>query len=386
MKVLIDSQPLLQTKTGIGYYCYNLVNTLQRIQSGDEFVALYNKSKMPPKGVHVRGEELHIKYPYKGIRNIMGPRLLYNIPLEKFAGGFDVYHGTNFAIVPTAKAATVITIHDMAFKLFPETIGRSNLRYLTNWLKYMVTKSTKVIAVSKNTKKDITNFLNIDPGKIHVTPLAADSIYRPISEDDSYMDVVREKYALPNKFILYLGMLEPRKNLTALIEAYKLVSDRTGCEHKLVLAGKAGWLCDSIYEKIQVLNLSAKVIFTGYVDLHDLPYFYNLATVFAYVSKYEGFGLPPLEAMQCGTPVVVSNVASLPEVVGDAGLFVEQNDVNDIAMGIEKVLESQALQKILRQKGIRRAAEFNWKATAQKTIECYRAAAEERDLRLGKSS
>ncbi|QDR82042.1 glycosyltransferase family 4 protein [Sporomusa termitida] len=373
MRVLIDGQVLMGNKTGIGFYCHNLIRGLYQLDGSHEFITVYNKFK-PRKQKYVIGEERYIRYPYSYLREIMKGRFLYSIPLERFMGDFDIYHGTNYSILPTKRAKTVLTVCDLVFKKYPETVAVRNLRFLSYFVEKYTICATKLITISESTKKDVVDFFGIDPDKIHVTPLAADKFFRVISPEDSYFAEVRAKYQLPDRFILYVGTLEPRKNLQRLISAFAKTFKRTGCEHKLVLAGGNGWMYDGIFKLVQELGLEDKVIFTGYVDACDLPHLYNLADAFAYVSLYEGFGLPPLEAMQCGIPVLASNVSSIPEVVGEAAILINPLDTEAIADGLEQLLSDTSLYANLKAKGLERAATFQWRQTAQQTLDCYLAA------------
>lgn len=371
MKVHIDGKPLFNQKTGIGYYCYNLIEALNSLDSQSKYIATYNTSRIR-KNKLVSGPEKYVWYPYTKLRRHVGTTFPYNLALENFLGDFDIYHGTAFSVLPTRKAKKVLTVYDAAYKRFPETIEKNNFAFLTEWLPYFIEKSDHILAISESGKEELIHYFNVKPEKISVTYLAADQAYHPIPLEDSYRNVVREKYNLPSQFILYTGTIEPRKNLINLITAYQKVLQRTQCDHSLVLAGGKGWLYDEVFAAVNKLNLQDKVRFLGYVDFHDLPYLYNLAEVFAYVSKYEGFGLPPLEAMQCGTPVLTSNTSSLPEVVGDAAIMVEPANVDEIAEHLEALISNQALREEYSKKGLQRAAQFSWEKTAASTIEAYK--------------
>lgn len=374
MRILFDGYPLLTTKSGVGYYTYNLIGSLLKLDHENDYTILYNTSKSRKEPI-VMVPERYLRYPYKAFNRFpFIPSWLKNIPLESFVGEFDIFHGTNAGLLPVKEGATVLTIHDLAYVHYPETIGRSSYKFLTKNLARYAQLCDRIVTVSDNTKRDIIECLNIDPKKINVTHLAADARYRPIDRNDAGCKLVQAKYKLPERFILYVGNLEPRKNIPALIRSYSMMIKRTGGDHKLVLAGGCKRGFEEIMSLIRQLKIEDKVILTGYVELEDIPYLYNLAEVFAYVSKFEGFGLPPLEAMQCGIPVIVSSVSSLPEVVGDAGIMVDPFDDKKISIELEKMIADDKLRKYYSQKGRERAAEFSWEKTAIATMAAYKKA------------
>lgn len=216
---------------------------------------------------------------------------------------------------------------------------------------------------------DIIRYFKIPENKIKVIYLGVDEDYKPLSETE--IRKVRQKYHLNYPFILYVGSLISHKNIPTLIKAfYKL--KKYGLPHKLVITGKRGWKYKNIFEIISKLNLQKDVVFTGYVQREDLPALYNAADLFVYPSLYEGFGLPPLEAMACGTPVITSNTSSLPEVVGNAGIMVDPYDIDGLAKAMYEVLTNEGLRAELRKRGLERAKMFSWKKTAEETLNVYK--------------
>lgn len=380
MHIVFDGYPLLTTKSGVGYYTYNLIASLLKMDCENEYTILYNTSKSKKKQP-ISAKQTYLRYPYKTLDKLSYiPGFFKKIPMEIFLGDFDLFHGTNAWLLPVKKACTVLTIHDLAYIHYPDTIGRSSYKLLTKNLVRHAQSCNRIIAVSENTKRDIVKYLNIDPQKIDVTHLAADSIYRVIDKADLKIEFVRKKYNLPDNFILYVGNLEPRKNVPTLVRAYNTLLKRTGCDYKLVLAGGRKKGFNEIEHLIKQLHIEDKVLMTGYVELDDIPYLYNLADVFTYVSKFEGFGLPPLEAMQCGTPVIVSNVSSLPEVVGDAGILVDPLNDEEIAAALENLLNDEKLREHYSRKGQKRAANFSWEQTARITMGTYKKAYESKGI------
>jgi len=221
----------------------------------------------------------------------------------------------------------------------------------------MARRSEKVIAISESTKRDIVSLLEIEEEKISVTHLGVDKRFRPVTEEQELAGV-RRKYNLPPKYILYVGLIEPRKNLEALVDAYH--ADSLHTEFDLVLAGNLGWGYAPLLEKVANSRIRNRIHMPGYIADTDLPALFSMAATFAYPSVYEGFGLPVLEAMACGTPVITSQVSSLPEVAGDAAILVDPSDRKALALALQKVLSDDHLRKSLSEKGIRRARLFTW--------------------------
>jgi len=263
-----------------------------------------------------------------------------------------------------------MTIYDLTFMLLPGFHTRETQSFSKAIRRY-VERSDCIIAISEQTKRDIVEHLGIPADRIRVTLLAADERYRVI-DDRGVIEPVLTKYGIASEYILYAGTLEPRKNVPALVRAFHALKRERHIPHRLVLAGKKGWLYDEIFAEVSTLGLDADVIFTGYVPDEDLPLLYNGASLFVYPSLYEGFGLPPLEAMACGCPVITSDISSLPEVVGDAGVMINPRSCDDLAGAIARVLEDSNLAGIMRAKGLARAATFSWDRCARETVAIYR--------------
>lgn len=291
-------------------------------------------------------------------------------PVMLRASGADVFHGV-LNVAPTlCPVPSVITIHDLAFLSFPQTFRRVNRTYLTWATRISARRAARILAVSEATKQEIVRLLGIAPEKIIVTYDACDPRFTP--PDPARLAAFRARAGLPERFILFLGTLEPRKNLPTLIEAYARIAADT--DAPLLIGGGKGWLYDEIFAKAAALNLGDRVRFVGYIDAADQALWYAAATVFAFPSLYEGFGMPPLEAMACGTPVVTSNTSSLPEVVGDAGLTVDPRNPDELGAALLRLLNNQSLRAELRQRGLRQAQRFSWRETAERTLAAYQAA------------
>ena len=306
---------------------------------------------------------------------ILWHRLNLPIPVEWFTGPMDIFHSTDFALPPVRQARTILTVHDLTFMRLPQCAEASLRAYLNKVVPRSIERADLVLADSQSTQNDLVELLGVSPDKIEVVYAGVESRFRPM-EGEMALQRVRKRYGLDFPFILSLGTLEPRKNLTGLIEAYALLRDKGQVIRdkglRLVIAGGKGWLYDEIFARVEELGLSGQVIFPGFVADEDLPALYNLAELFVFPSLYEGFGLPPLEAMACGTPVVTSDRPSLPEVVGEAGLMVEATDSQALAEAMERALADENLRQEMREKGLKQAVKFTWEAAAGKLLEVYK--------------
>jgi len=264
----------------------------------------------------------------------------------------------------------VVTVHDLSVLLFPETHKAIHYFHHTFGLKRTLKNVDRIIAVSNSTKNDLIRILNIPPHKIEVIYEAASNNYRVI-RDNSSLEEFRNRYKLNFRYILYVGTLEPRKNVSGLVKAFYMLKKR-GFSHKLVIVGKKGWKYKQLFELIRTLKLSKDIVFTGYVEESDLPYFYNCAELFVYPSRYEGFGLTVIEAMRCGCPVITSNVSSLPEAAGKAAILIDPSDTAQIANAAENVLNNKKLRNEMVKKGIKHSAKFSWEMSSKQTFRLYK--------------
>jgi len=305
---------------------------------------------------------------------ILWHRLQLPLPVESFTGPVDLFHSPDFTLPPAWRARTLVTVHDLSFLRYPEGADPRLRAYLMDAVPRSVRRADHVLADSQNTRDDLVALLGVPPEKITVVYPGVEPRFRPL-DDPGVLSAVRERYRLPERFILHVGTLEPRKNLVRLMEAYALLSEHGVAtdEVSLVVAGGRGWLYEGIFQAVERLGLAGRVTFTGFVRDEDLPALYNLADLFVFPSVYEGFGLPPLEAMACGTPVVVSNTSSLPEVVGQAGLLVSPTDVGALAEAMARALRNGELRARLRARGLEQARRFTWQKVAEETLRAYRS-------------
>jgi len=281
----------------------------------------------------------------------------------------DLLHAAGFTLPRRISCKSVITIFDMTFFTMPQFHLASKVAYFQKMIPVALKRADMIIAISEQTKNDIIYTSGVTENKIKVIYVGIGKEFRIIDDKDA-VERIKQKYGLPKKYILFVGTIEPRKNITGLVSAYAKIK-KNGCEHKLVVVGKRGWSYREIFTTIKNLNLENEVIFTGYVDAEDLPFIYNGASVFVYPSFYEGFGIPILEAMSCGVPVVTSNVSSLPEITGEAALLIEPENIEVMSASIDKVLKDPDIANNMIQKGLDRAKLFSLEKMVKETVEVY---------------
>jgi glycosyltransferase involved in cell wall biosynthesis len=288
-------------------------------------------------------------------------------PLLLRQSGAQLFHGVHSVVPFASPVPSVVTVHDLAFIRFSQTFRAYNRAYLDLATRLSVRRAARVLVVSEHTKREVVGILGVPEERVVVTPNAARAHFRP--PEPQRLAAFRAKKGLPERFVLYVGTLEPRKNLPTLLEAYAEVARRH--DAPLIVGGGKGWLYDAVFQRLEELGLREQVRFVGYIEEEELPLWYAAATVFVFPSIYEGFGMPPLEAMACGTPVITSNSSSLPEVVGDAGLMAPPDEPAAFAAAIDRVLSDAGLRQELRERGLAQAARFTWRTTAERTLAAY---------------
>lgn len=281
----------------------------------------------------------------------------------------DVLHCPMHVLPAICPTKSVVTVLDLTFMRYPETFPSAQRRYLEFFTRRGVRKADAVIAISECTRGDVIESFGVPESKVATTLLGVDECFQPVSEEA--VERIRRRYGLGDINLLYVGTLEPRKNIPTLLTAFDAARKAVPGDVNLILAGGKGWFYDQVFRQIEELGIEERVRLTGYVPREDLPALYCAATAFVYPSLYEGFGLPPLEAMACGTPVITSNTSSLPEVVGDAGIMVDPHDTESLAESIVKVLNNAEIRDSMREKGLARAGKFSWKETARRTLNVY---------------
>jgi len=284
--------------------------------------------------------------------------------------GIDLLHSPHYTLPILFTGPVIVTIHDLTIFRFPHLhLARKRLFFRT-FIYISARRAAALIAVSESTRQDILQFVRISPSKIHTVHEGVSTDFHPI-RDDSRIQTVRSRYDLPQDFILFVGLIEPRKNLPVLLRAVKMASNRHETLH-LVITGRPGWKYEEVYQLIEQLDLKSRITFTGYIPHDDLPVLYNMSRFLVYPSQYEGFGLPVLEAMACGTPVLTTQVSSMPEITGEVGLLVPPGDVDALAHGIERLWQDPTQCHKMSVQGVQRASGFSWERAARQTLDVYR--------------
>jgi glycosyltransferase involved in cell wall biosynthesis len=369
MRIGIDATALPSQPVGAGNYIIQLIRSLVNLESGDKFVIFAQESGHSL--INISDSE-NVDWVIFADRK-PGSRLLWEqiiFPKHIQESGIELLHSLHYTQPLRLPCSSVVTLHDMTFFLYPRLHTLARRWFFPLMIRTSAKRADALIAISESTRQDAIQILGIPPKKITTTQLGVDSSFQPIKDNESRRNVA-EKYDLPEKFILYVGLVEPRKNLPLLINAYQRLAAR-GTDYQLVIVGRFGWMYEDVTRQIKQLNLGDKVHLTGYVPQEDLPLVYNLASLFVYPTRYEGFGLPALEAMACGTPVITTNVSSLPEIVAEAGLLIPPDDVQALYEAMESVLDDRKLGHDLSRKGTVRSAKFTWQRTAQQTLQIYR--------------
>lgn len=382
MRILVDVSPAVHHHAGIGRYADELVRALVGIDAADEFEVLYNLMG-PGERLEAPLDRLpahNVGLPAKPWRMSVLLAEMAHVPMDRWLPRCDIFHATDHLLPNLRTPGSVFTIHDLIFLHFPQYHLPLNRWYLSLMLPRFLRRADRLIAVSENTKRDVVKLMNIPPEKITVIYEGVNPAFKPLGDPGAGARV-REKYKLPDQFLLYFATLEPRKNLATLLDAYHTLLGSGRTMPALVVAGRKGWLYQPIFERVRELGLAERVHFTDWIDEQDAPVLMNAASTFIYPSLYEGFGLPPLEAMACGTPVICSNASSLPEVVGDGGLLFEPKDAGALATAITRVLGDEGLRAQLRERGIAQASKFTWERAARETLSVYRAVAGRRAAR-----
>jgi len=370
MKIGIITDFVDEQLGGIGTYTHDIVEALLSIDKNNDYFLIHGR--VIDIDIYREQDQILIE------KTDFGPGSTYfwrfiKLPYQlKSLSSLDLVHDP-YEIGPLSfrlPFKKLITIHDLAPMLYPETCSFVNSLAHRLLLRRTAQTVDKIVTDSYSSKMDIVKYLGISEENIAVIPGGVHPRFSQLSPEEMKID--DKSYEIPSKFILYVGTLEPRKNIPNLIRAYNRLKE-AGLEHKLVIVGKTGWKYKSIFKIIYDLNLSKDVILTGYIPECDLPKIYNAADLFVYPSLYEGFGLPPLEAMACGCPVITSNTSSLPEVVGQAGIMVNPHDVKELANTMYTVLTDEGLRTTMIERGLQQAKKFNWNISAKRLLYEYQS-------------
>ena len=371
MRIAVDCRCVFDGCGGIGNYARSLVRALARVNDYDEVIVL-RTSHRPGEPIveapNVWEERVRAAMLDADWEQLQLPALLEEL-------GVDLYHNTTFALPMVAPCRTVTTIHDVVFQYRPDLVSPSLREYLARWSQVAAHTADRVITVSRYSKHAVQEAYGVSDDRIDVTYEAADLERFYPRYGGGLETEFRKRYGIEKPFVLYVGALEPKKNIDNLLAAFRDAKRMGNMPHQLVLAGGKGGMEYDIAEAVSAFGVGQDAVVTGYLPGRYLPVAYNAADVFVYPSLYEGFGLPPLEAMACGTPTIVARATSLPEVVGEAALSVNPYDVSEMAEALYRVVQDEGLREAFSRKGIERARMFSWQRTALDTLESYRIAA-----------
>lgn len=360
MNIGVDVRELVGNKAGIGWYVFHVLKNILPLDAKHNYT-LYSDSEIDfPEYANAR---------VKIIRKT-GLGWHYAVAKEITKDKIDLYWAPTSPIIPAiTKVPTVMTIHDMTTFLFPKKHELKGRVINSIYLKKALRKTAKVLAISNSTKHDIQKLFAVPDNKIAITYPGFDASFKPLAKD--IITKAKISYKLSKDYILFVGTVEPRKNIGGLIESYNLLTNDIKSKYNLVIVGKKGWLYDEIFRKVQEFKLEKNIKFLDYVKFEDLPAIYNGAKIFVYPSLYEGFGLPPLEAMACGKAVIASNVSSLPEVVGDAAILINPNNYIKLADQIANLLNDDKKISDLEKKSLAQTKIFSWEKCAEQTLEAF---------------
>jgi glycosyltransferase involved in cell wall biosynthesis len=373
VRVAIDIQSLLRRRTGVGHALYDLIEAIAPIAAPDEITAFYfSRRRLGLPFCNDRFRERRVGFPPGRALSWLWRHVPFPA-VDRFLDGADVCHFPDFVARPVRRGKVIVTIHDLSFARLPQTVEPKNRAYLARNVPTSLARADAVIAVSEFTRREIEELFPVARGKVHVVHHGV----RPALEAPPGDAPDAELPPLPERFVLAVGTLEPRKNLGVLLDAIHLIrSDVPLRDVGLVVVGGRGWLSDELELRLAAEQMNRRVTRLGYVSDATLSALYRRAAVLAFPTLYEGFGLPVLEAMACGLPVVCTNVASLPEVAGDAALLVDELLPESLADALRRVLTDEALAADLSRRGRERAATFTWKKAARQTLDVYRTVAE----------
>ncbi|MEW6002589.1 MAG: glycosyltransferase family 1 protein [Nitrospirota bacterium] len=374
MRVLLNTKPLvLSNRTGVGYYVFNLYREL--LKSGIEVIpTLDTGSQRFLNSLSRLSSRLRILFGkwYPPIVKNVGDTLIGHLFKRETASSYDLYHETSLDLLPEMNITKVCNLYDLSFVSCPDYLTEDFAHYAKNNVIKNVQMVKRIMVNSQFIKDEATDFLKIPDEKIDIIPLAPSSFYRQLGKGHPKPEEVTR--FTEKDYLLYVGTVEPRKNLKTLIRAFKYLRERY--DLSLIIAGALGWLYDDIISYPEELGIKGDVIFTRYVDEKLLLSLYNHASIFIYPSLYEGFGLPPLEAMACGVPIIISDIQPLRELTGDAALAFDPKEAEGLMDLIDKLISSESLRSEMIQRGLRKVREYSWENVAALTIQTYRRAIE----------
>lgn len=366
MRIGIDATALPIQLGGAGYYIVNLIRTLPRIDRENEYIVYTKRIHASLFQSQGRIQVISLSLASRVIRIVWEQTIL---PWLARQSKLSVLHSPHYTMPLLRSCPTVVTYHDMTFFLYPQLHRLYKRLFFRSIVRLSADRAGAIIAVSDSSRRDILRILKLDAQRVFAIPLGVSEEFRHV-DNAPEIGCVRSKFNVPERIVLCVGTLEPRKNLPALIGAFKDLVDRD-LNYSLVIVGRKGWQYAEIFQTLEYSGIRDRVIFLDYVPQTDLPFLYNAADLFVYPSLYEGFGLPVLEAMACGVPVITSNTSSMPEIAGDAGLLVDPHNTDEWADAMHRVLTDRALHAKLAQRGLERSKLFSWERTARETLAVY---------------
>lgn len=367
MAIYLDISAAVHRRAGLGRYAENLALALAAANP-DRYAVFYNRERgVEPPASLGRFSAHTVSRGYKSWRMLVWLGQLAHIGFDRLIPDAEAFHATEHLLLPLRSVPTVLTVHDLVFRRLPAHHKPLNRWYLNLAMPLFCRRATRIIAVSEHTRRDLVAAYDLAPEKVTVIYEAAAPHFRP--QPPEVVDAVRARYGLPGRYLIFVGTIEPRKNLTRLLRAFEALSV-DGLSEGLVIVGRPGWLCGDFFNRLARSPVRDAVFLLGYSPDEDLPALYAGAQALVFPSLYEGFGLPVLEAMACGTPVVASNVSSLPEVGGDAALYFDPVDVG-MTRTVRRLLGDADLREELRARGLAQAGRFSWEQVAAKTMAVY---------------
>lgn len=379
MKIAFFAQVLVKgEKAGIAWNAYNMIQELLKYTENTYQLDFFGmdsdteKEQEVSKMLNNRAIMNPCRFFHGKIYNMLS--CILPIPYKCFFGrDAEITHFFNFYIPPGVQGKKIAVVHDMAYKTCPETVKRKTRILLELTLKNTCKRADIILTVSEFSKSEILKYIDVEEKKIKVIPNGVDLKLFHNKYSEQCIEEVKEKYHIWNDYFLYLGTLEPRKNIERIIEAYNSLKDKEKNLPVLVLAGGKGWMYDSIFSKVENLGIQDKIIFTGYVEEEEIPKLMCGAKALVFPSLYEGFGMPPIEAMACGTPVIVSEHGALEEVVGDAGIKVNPYSVQEIESAMRELLSNNELHQELSLRGLEKAKQYTWEKAAEQLNQLYQS-------------
>lgn len=368
MNIAIDARGAnIYKGTGIGTYTFNILKNILDIDKSNSYTLFWSGEDYEK----IKTENTNVILASTKSRRFFEQ---YYFPKSIKKSNIDLFHipQNGIGLSSNLKCKKVVTIHDLIPYIMPETVGKGYLSKFLEEMPRIVREADGIITVSEWSKRDIIRFFPDSKDKVFVTPLAADSKYKPIDKNIC-RDILSKKYNITLPYILYIGGFSPRKNVVSLVDAFSGIFKDLSTKHNLVIVGFNKDDYTTLAKICSVNSISSNVIFTGFVPEEDLPVLYNGSEAFVYPSLYEGFGLPPLEAMSCGVPVITSNLTSIPEVVKDGGMLIDPNDAENLKAVLIELLNNDNLKKHYREKGLKRASAFSWHNTAFNTLKIYKS-------------